>query len=79
MFVVYCPAHRSRILLFSDNIRALVNASTGVELHWRCTCGTEGIKRVRRQVPAENRWRRGRNRITTVAAPGPHDDEGRAS
>src|ERR1017187_4326663 len=76
MFAVYCPAHRSRILLFSDNIRALVNGPTGAELHWRCTCGAEGVKRVHR---VENHWRSSGDGTTTGALPGPHDDEGRAS
>jgi hypothetical protein len=44
MFAVYCPAHDSRVLLFPDNIQAIINAPGGIELHWRCGCGAEGVK-----------------------------------
>jgi hypothetical protein len=48
MFDVYCPRHRSRVLLFSDNVSALVNRPDALELHWRCTCGHTGIRRFSR-------------------------------
>ncbi len=48
MFAVYCPAHRSRILMFADNIEALVNGPGGVEIHWRCGCGEVGVERANR-------------------------------
>ncbi|HMC52185.1 MAG TPA: hypothetical protein VKI64_05440 [Acidimicrobiales bacterium] len=53
MFAVYCPLHRARVLLFSDNISALVNRLEGVELHWRCTCGHSGIRRTGRSAAAK--------------------------
>ena len=49
MFSVYCPGHRQQVLLFSDNIESLVNRPSGVELRWRCTCGTAGVERVGRE------------------------------
>ena len=48
MFVVYCPRHRSRILLFSDNIEALSKRPVGIELHWKCTCGERGVTHIQR-------------------------------
>jgi hypothetical protein len=46
MFAVYCPGHRGRILLFAEHIEQLVNRASGVELHWRCSCGSAGIQNI---------------------------------
>jgi hypothetical protein len=48
MFVVHCSGHNSKVLLFSEHITELVNQPFGVELKWRCTCGTTGTTRIRR-------------------------------
>jgi hypothetical protein len=48
MFVVYCQGHRSKVLLFAEHIEQLVNLPVGAELHWRCTCGTAGTTRIKR-------------------------------
>jgi hypothetical protein len=44
MFDVYCSGHRASVLLGPDNILRAVNRRGGVDLHWRCTCGTTGIR-----------------------------------
>ena len=43
MFDVYCPRHAARLVLFTDDIEALVNGPDGVELHWQCSCGHRGV------------------------------------
>ena len=48
MFTVYCSGHASRILLFPEHIEELRNHPDGVELSWRCTCGSTGVTRIRR-------------------------------
>ena len=48
MFDVYCKGHEARVLLFPANIAALVNTSDGIEMHWRCTCGTVGVRTIQR-------------------------------
>jgi hypothetical protein len=48
MFTVYCSGHGNQVLLFSEHIEALVNGPDGVELQWRCTCGTTGMTHIRR-------------------------------
>lgn len=52
MFDVYCRGHGARVLLFPANIVALVNQPDSIELHWRCTCRTVGIRTMRR-LPAD--------------------------
>lgn len=44
MFSVDCPTHGGRVLLSERAIAALVNTDHGIEMHWRCTCGTEGVE-----------------------------------
>ena len=43
MFDVFCPNHGSRVLLFSDDIEALINHPDGIALHWHCPCGERGV------------------------------------
>ncbi|WP_433605174.1 hypothetical protein ACQP2P_26625 [Dactylosporangium sp. CA-139114] len=45
MFVIDCPAHRSRMLLSERRIRSLRNTDTGVLLDLECYCGH--IERIR--------------------------------
>jgi hypothetical protein len=56
MFATYCSGHEGRVLLFPEHIEQLVNCADGVEVHWRCTCGTTGIHHIsraeRRLAPA---------------------------
>lgn len=44
MFSVHCEGHGSRVILTNRRITALVNTDHGIELHWRCSCGTEGVE-----------------------------------
>jgi hypothetical protein len=55
MFDVYCPRHQSRILLYLDNIHALVNGPDGVEISWRCGCGQTGTERFGPSVSRHDR------------------------
>jgi hypothetical protein len=43
MFEVYCPAHRSRVLLTSRRITALHSGHDGVLVEWQCWCGHHGF------------------------------------
>lgn len=43
MFDITCPRHGHRVLLFGDQYR-LANTSHGIEVHWRCTCGSTGVE-----------------------------------
>ena len=43
MFDVYCPEHGSRVLLFSREIKVVLNTSEGIEVHYRCFCGHRGV------------------------------------
>lgn len=42
MFAPYCPTHGSRVLLFSENIRAIRVEDHGFEVDYVCNCGYEG-------------------------------------
>jgi hypothetical protein len=44
MFDVYCPHHRSRVLLGPRSIESLANTAHGVVLRWRCHCGATGTR-----------------------------------
>lgn len=52
MFTIYCSGHDSRVLLFPEHIEELVNRPDGVELRWRCTCGTAGTSHIHRTPEA---------------------------
>ena len=43
MFTVECKGHGSRVPLSERSITRLVNTDHGIEMHWRCPCGTEGV------------------------------------
>ncbi len=43
MFAVWCPRHRSRVLLFPACIRSLETTPEGIRIRYRCTCGHEGV------------------------------------
>jgi hypothetical protein len=44
MFTVDCTGHGTRVLLTNRQITGLVNTPHGIELRWRCSCGTEGVE-----------------------------------
>jgi hypothetical protein len=52
MFSVECPGHGSRVLLGLESIETLVSTPDGLEVHWRCTCGEQGVWAPRVSVPA---------------------------
>ncbi len=43
MFAPYCPTHLSRVLLFTENIDAIVKSENGLMVKFHCTCGYRGI------------------------------------
>lgn len=42
MFAIDCPRHGRRVLLFSDDIRAVHNSGTTITVDYTCTCGYRG-------------------------------------
>ena len=44
MFTVHCSGHGGPVLLSERAITRLVNTPHGIEMHWRCFCGTEGVE-----------------------------------
>jgi hypothetical protein len=42
MFLVFCPEHRSEVLLSTGRIEAIHNTADGVVVEWRCWCGHRG-------------------------------------
>ena len=46
MFTVHCEGHGSRVILGNRSITRLDNTTHGIELHWRCPCGTTGVELV---------------------------------
>lgn len=43
MFVVDCPIHQCPVLLFGSQA-VVVNTPNGIELHWCCSCSSEGVE-----------------------------------
>jgi hypothetical protein len=54
MFRIHCPRHGADILLGPRRITAIHNSPSGVEVHWRCYCGTTGVLRPREESPARH-------------------------
>jgi hypothetical protein len=54
MFSVFCTGHGGEVLLWASNIIGMVNTAEGIELRWRCPCGSTGtwITGARREHPA---------------------------
>jgi hypothetical protein len=44
MFSVHCKGHGGRVLLDEWAITRLANTAHGIEVHWRCSCGTDGVE-----------------------------------
>ncbi len=55
MFDIYCPRHRTRVLLGPRSIEALVNTPDGIVLEWRCHCGERGALPTGRRSPTADR------------------------
>jgi hypothetical protein len=49
MFAVYCPRHRSRVLLGHGAIQSVTNTADGVVVRWECHCGAVGTMRTGRR------------------------------
>jgi hypothetical protein len=49
MFAVYCPRHRSRVLLGHGAIQSVTNTAAGVVVRWECDCGAVGTMRTGRR------------------------------
>jgi hypothetical protein len=45
MFEVYCPGHRTKVLLDTSRIEAIHNTAKGPLVAWRCWCGARGALR----------------------------------
>ncbi len=43
MLSVQCPRHGRRVLLGLRQICGIVNTDHGIEVHYTCTCGHEGL------------------------------------
>ena len=43
MFTVHCTGHRARVLLGPRSIERLVQTDDGINIEWRCHCGTHGV------------------------------------
>ena len=52
MFTVHCPRHGTTVLLTADQIVRLVPTPSGVDLHWACWCGADGVEHIAR-LPEE--------------------------
>jgi hypothetical protein len=53
VFEIYCPGHRSRVLLDTSRIEAIHNTGAGPVVDWRCWCGSRGsLLRRAAQTPA---------------------------
>ena len=44
MFTVHCSGHGAQVLLDELSIVRLANTPRGIEVHWRCSCGTSGVE-----------------------------------
>jgi hypothetical protein len=42
-FAVDCPRHRTKVLLFTHDVTAVRTTPRGIEVHYRCFCGHEGV------------------------------------
>ena len=42
MLTVHCPAHRTRVLIFTSGVEGVRNTAEGIEVDYRCTCGHRG-------------------------------------
>lgn len=43
MFVVNCPTHGGRVLIWTSQIEAIRNTDRGIEVVYHCTCGHGGV------------------------------------
>ena len=46
VFTAYCENHGGPVLLFTHNITAMFNESDGIDVHFQCPCGYQGVWHV---------------------------------
>ena len=49
MYYVHCPTHDAKVLLFHDQVRAIVNTDHGIAVHLECHDGTSVVWDVERE------------------------------
>lgn len=49
MFDIFCPVEKLRVLLAASAILKVVRSDKGIEIHYRCPCGHEGIVQTGRK------------------------------
>lgn len=55
MFDVFCEHHNSRVLLGTSRIQEIRNTEGGIDVSYRCYCGSEGTWRTGRRSHAAAR------------------------
>lgn len=43
MFTVFCPRHDAVVLIWPSGIDRIVNGDAGIEVHYHCLCGHNGV------------------------------------
>jgi hypothetical protein len=51
-FAVDCPRHHTRVLLFTHDVTKVQTTPRGIEVHYRCFCGHEGVWLTESASPA---------------------------
>ena len=54
LFAVFCPSHETKVLMTEYNVTDVHNSPSGIEVHYRCSCGHEGV------------WETGRSRVAAA-------------
>ena len=49
MFSVYCPGHKTAVLLDFSRVWRFQGTGDGYQLNWVCWCGVEGVQRIPRR------------------------------
>lgn len=55
MFDVFCDHHGGRVLLGTSRIEQIRNTEDGIDVSFRCYCGTSGIWHTGRRAHAAER------------------------
>jgi hypothetical protein len=53
MFDIYCPRHRTRVLLGPRRIETLAYTANGLFVQWRCYCGASGTEHIHTRIGDE--------------------------
>lgn len=49
MFDIFCPVEKLRVLLSAGDILRIERTDKGIEIHYRCPCGHEGMVQTGRK------------------------------